>query len=507
MANDPWSRDTALALGAPLFAAALLSSAYEIGARQTDAYLGPGLATARGVAVGLSVVGLVTGYVCGARWLRRVTHRGQLVLRLVMALCLLCSGSVPLWFWAFGTPKAMPFVACGVPGAAGLLAGAALGALVQASALPYRELQSVRLLLAPAPLAGALLLALVVSTALSYLGVWRAAATLSGALGLLCSLIPRWGEYWGDRRVPARWPSIVALSSAALSFAAAQAFVPAAFLARYPVELIWADAEADTVVISAQNTFELFEAQQLRTSSADDYRLAELAVHPALSGLASRRRVLVLGPAGGFLEREVLRYPDVTEVVSLSELNRAAFLRSLWPQLTFREVSGDARLRFVSAEPIPWLEQHASSFDQILVCLPGPASAAEGKYYTRYFYDLLARQLTPRGVLVVQATSRETLPNTFATLRATLGSAGLTVSSYEAPIPLLGAVSFLVGSRVALPEPMTRTLPAGLRFLDLPALRRSIATLATAPLQAEISTLAHQHAVVTWHVEQAELGN
>jgi spermidine synthase len=214
-----------------------------------------------------------------------------------------------------------------------------------------------------------------------------------------------------------------------------------------------------------------------------------------------------LGPAGGFLEREVLRYPDVTQVVSLSELDRATFLRSLWPQLTIREVSGDARLRFVSAEPMPWLEQHASSFDLILVCLPGPASAAEGKYYTRYFYELLARRLTSRGVLVVQATSRETLPDTFATLRASLSSAGLTVSSYEAPIPLLGSTSFLVGSRAVLPEPVARTLPNGLRFLDLPALHRSFATLATAPVPAQVSTLAHQHAVVTWHVEQAKLGN
>jgi spermidine synthase len=505
--NDDPPRDTALALGAPLFAAALLSAAYEIGARQTDAYLGPGLATPRGIAVGLTGLGLLTGYVCGARWSRRVTSPGDLVLRLVMALCLLCSASAPLWFWAFAAPKAMPWVACSVPSGAGLLAGAALGALVQASALPYRELQSVRLVLAPVPLAGALALALLVSTALSYLGVWRAAATLAGALAVLCSLIFRWRDYWGDLREPARWPSIVALAAAGVSFAAAQAFVPASLLARYPVELVWADAEADTVVISAQNTFELFEAQQLRTSSADDYRLAELAVHPALSGLPSRRRVLVLGPAGGFLEREVLRYPDVLEVVSLSEADRSAFRRSLWPELTFREIYGDTRLRFVSAEPMPWLEQNAQSFDQIVICLAGPASAAEGKYYTRYFYQLLARHLEPSGVLVVQATSREALPGTFASVLATLSSAGLIVSSYEAPIPLLGAVSFLVGSRVALFEPEAQTLPHGLRFLDLAALRRATSARKTAPLGAEISTLAHQRAVVTWHVEQARLGN
>jgi spermidine synthase len=497
----------ALAAGVPLFAAVLLSTAYEVGARQTDAYLGPGLSLPRSIAVALTVAGVSVGAVLGARLLAAAARRVVLIARLAVALSLVCAASAPLWFYAFAAPSALLLVAFCLPTAVGLLAGAALGALVRASALPYRELQSVRLWLAPLPLGGALLLTLAASTALSYLGVWRAAAALAGVLAVMSSLLPRFSDFLGDLRAPSRWPSLVALGSAGLSFAAAQAFVPATLLARYPTELVWADAEADTVVISAQNTFELFEAQQLRASSVDDYRLAELAVHPTLSALPARQSVLILGPAGGFLEREVLRYSDVTEVVSASETDRSAFRRSLWPRQALRGSDADTRLRFLVAEPIPWLEQQAARFDQIVISLPAPASAAEGKYYTRYFYELLARQLTEQGALVVQAPSRATLPRTFDSVAQTLRSAGLTVSSYEAPIPLLGAVSFLVGRRGSALQRAAPTLPAGLRFLDAAALRRSTALGEATPAAAEISTLSEQHAVVTWHREQASLGN
>jgi spermidine synthase len=494
-------------VGVPLAAATLLCAAYEVGARQTDAYLGPGLATPRAFSVTVACLGLALGFVMGRSWLAAAEQRGELIARLLMTLSLVCSASAGLWFWGFARPAVLPFVAWCVPSSVGLLAGAALGALVRATALPYRELHSIRLLLAPIPLGCALALALAASTALSYLGLWRAAATLAGALGALGALLPRLADYLGDARPASRWPHLLALGSATLSFVLAQAFVPAELLARYPTEVVWADAEADTVVISAQNTFELFEAQQLRTSSVDDYRLAELAVHPMVAALRRRERALLLAPAGGFLERELLRYRDVADIVSLSETDRTAFRRSLWPRRALHGAERDSRLRFIVAEPMPWLEQREARFDCIVVSLPAPATAAEGKYYTRYFYELLRDHLTADGAVVVQAGSRSALPSTFASIRETLRSAGLSVTSYEAPVPLLGAVSFLIGTRGPAPQPRPAALPRGLRFLDSAALGRATAAHDGPSEAAEVSTLAQQHAIVTWHREQARLGN
>jgi spermidine synthase len=393
-----------------------------------------------------------------------------------------------------------------LPGVVGLTVGASAGALCQATALAYRELQGARLLLAPVPLLLAVGLALAGSTALSYLGLWRAAATLSGVLAGLALLVPRFVEYLSDRRPPARWPGLAALAVSVVSFAAAQAFVPAQVLARYPSEVVWADADAELVVISAQNTFELFASSQLALSSADDYRHAELAVHPLLSVLRPRRRVLVLGPAGGALEREVLRYRNVAEVVSLSETDGRKFRASLWPRHAASALD-DPRLRFVVAEPLPWLEGTSQRFDAIVLSQPSPATASEGKYYTRYFYRLLAEHLTDRGALVVQATSRSALPSTFAGIRDTLQAAGMVTTGYEAPIPLLGAVSFLIATPHRGLELEAPALPLGLRFVDGAALRRAFSPPRSEPVRSAISTLDELNVMEAWHHEQLRLGN
>lgn len=507
VASSAAGRDRQLAAWVPAFAAATLSTAYEVGARQTDAYLGPQLSIPRGSALLLVAAGLALGFVAGRRRLRGAAERGAVLMQLACAVCLVGSLSAAAWFWGFSAPRALPFIACALPAGMGLVAGACVGALFQATALAYRELQGARLLLAPLPLVVALGLTLAGSAALSYLGLWRAAASISGVLAGLSLLVPYFADYLGDRRRASRWPALAALAVSVFSFAAAQAFVPAQLLARYPTEVVWADRNAELVVISAQNTFELFESQQLQLSSVDDYRFAELAVHPLLSVLRAQRRVLVLGPAGASLEREVLRYRNVAEVVSLSETDGRAFRASLWPQHAAAAALNDPRLRFVVAEPLPWLERSPQRFDAIVLSRPAPATASEGKYYTRYFYQLLAEHLTAQGALVVQATSYASLPGTFAVIRETLHSAGLTTTSYEAPVPLLGALSFLIGTRHDRPKLDAPALPEGLRFVDRAVLNRAFSSTQQQPARASISTLNELHALDVWHHEQLQLGN
>jgi spermidine synthase len=138
--------------------------------------------------------------------------------------------------------------------------------------------------------------------------------------------------------------------------------------------------------------------------------------------------------------------------------------------------------------------------------LPAPASYAEGKYYTSYFFQLLERHLSARGALVVQATSRATMPATFAIIERSLHSSGLMLAVYEAPVPLLGAVSFILATRQAF-RPDARRLPQGLRLLDGPALARAFALGAGEPTSAQLSSLDHQRAVEAFHHEQSKLGN
>lgn len=499
-------RDAELAAFLPLLGLALFAAAHELSIRQTDAYLGPGLAVPRGWSIGLSLATAGLGLWLGQRALLAAARRTELLQRLACSLALLCAISGPLWFWGFAAPPLLSWVALLVPALAGGLAGAALGALFRGLGLAYRELGSVRFLLAPLPLLGALGLALLGALALTYAGLWRAGAGLGATLAGLCLLLGRFRAYFSEQDLPARRPAVLALGACVASLAFAQAFVPASVLLRYPAEVVWTDGdEHELVVTSAQNTFQLFEAEQLRLTSADGYRYAELCVHPVLSRTASGGRVLLLGTAGGFLEHEVLKHRNVTELVSLSEAPHPRFAASVWPTVVHGNV-GDSRLRGRSAEALPWLEQDTTRFDTIIAALPAPASYAEGKYYTSYFYRLLAEHLAPEGALVVQATSQASLPRSHATIHHTLRQAGLILTTYEAALPLLGPTSFIIASRKPF-SPAPGQLPPGLRFLDARALERSFALAPGAPADAPLSSLDHQRAVEAFHRDHVVLGN
>ncbi|HKY36033.1 MAG TPA: hypothetical protein VJN18_08850 [Polyangiaceae bacterium] len=506
MASEPAARDTELAGFVPLFALSLLAAAHE-GLRQTDAYLGPGLSTPRSVAVLLLLSGFALGAWLGRRALLRAARRATLLVQLTSVLVGVCAVSGPLWFWAFEAKGALALAGCGLPLVIGLASGASSGALLQAAGLAYRELGALGRLLGPLPLLGALGLALLGALACSHAGLWRASAGIGLVAAALSLRLGRYAVYFSDTSVPPSWPATLGFVMSGASIALAQAFVPASVVTRYPAEVVWTQGDdASLVVTSAQNTLQLFEAGQLRLSSADAYRLAESAVHPALSAMKRRKRVLLLGPAGGFLEREVLRYRDVVELVSVAERDGASFRHSSWPQAAGAELS-DPRLRFEIGEPLVWLEQQPRRFDAILVSLPLPSSYLEGKHYTRFFYQVLEQHLEQDGVLVVQAASRASLPATFAGIRATLHSAAFASVAYEAPIPLQGAVSFLIATRRDDFRLAAQSLPAGLRFLDAPALERaSRLGIQSSKEQAPISTLDNQHAVESWQTEHSALG-
>jgi spermidine synthase len=499
-------RDAELAAFLPLLGLALLAAAHELVVRQTDAYLGPGLSTPRGLSIGLSLAGAALGTWLGQRALLAAARRAELVQRLSCALAVLCAASGPLWFWGFGASTIASGVALVVPVLAGGLAGAALGALFCGLGLAYRELGSLRFLLAPLPLLGALALALVSATMLTYAGLWRAAAAVGAVLAGLCLLLGRFAAYFSERSAPARRPAGWAMAACIASLFSAQAFVPASVLLRYPAEVVWTEGDDhELVVTSAQNTFQLFEAEQLRLTSADGYRFAELCVHPVLARHQAGGRVLLLGSAGGFLEHEVLKHHTVTELVSLSESPRPRFAASLWPSAAHGPLA-DHRLRERVGEPLPWLERDTTRFDTIIVALPAPASYAQGKYYTSHFFRLLEEHLAPEGALVLHATSQASLPRTHATIHHTLSHAGLVLTTYEAPLPLLGPASFIIASRKPLALEAAN-LPPGLRFVDARTLERVFALAPSAPAVAPLSSLDHQRAVETFHQDHSALGN
>jgi len=219
------------------------------------------------------------------------------------------------------------------------------------------------------------------------------------------------------------------------------------------------------VVTRWRDDLRLFLNQNLQFSSKDEYRYHEALVHPGLANLPWAKRVLVLGGGDGLAVREVLKYPGV-ESVTLVDLDPAMTqLFSTAPQL--RALNGDAfaspKVKIINADAARWLEEAEQSYDFIVVDFPDPSNYSVGKLYSTAFYRLLQKRLTPRGRIVVQATSPFYARQSFWIVVETLKESGLQVAPYHALVPSFGEWGFILAGKEAYAAPTAYAVP--LRFL------------------------------------------
>ncbi len=221
------------------------------------------------------------------------------------------------------------------------------------------------------------------------------------------------------------------------------------------------------VVTRWRDDFRLFLNAHLQFSSRDEYRYHEALVHPALASLSHRRRVLVLGGGDGMAVREILRYPDVEEVV-LVDLDRemTAMFRD-HPELS--RLNGGAfrspRVKVVNADAFVWLRETDARFQLAIVDFPDPTNFSVGKLYTTSFYRELARHLEEGGLAAVQSTSPMFARRSFWCIAETMRAAGWRVSPYHVYVPSFGEWGFMLGSLGDYRTP--ERLPEGLRFLTV----------------------------------------
>jgi spermidine synthase len=490
-----------------LLIACAIAATHELLGTQAAAYLDPGAGPPRAWATASGLLAVSIGAFGESRL------RGGSAKRLpwlLAAASLVTTGSAYVLFYSFQQSSLFPALAIGVPVLGGGLLGASLAAATRAFGRSLLALGAIDRALHP-PLAGALALALgLAAAAAAVIGLLRSAA----AIGLLLALLSAWCgplTQFLERRPlsharAARIFSFFALAAGFGGFFGAEALVPASELALHGNRIVFAarSERASYVVTSGQDAFELFVDGRLALSGLDDQRYHEPLVHPALSVAPRRARVAVLGLGHGSELREVLRHPDVTEVWlvvpdrTLPELAK----RLVWPAQG--PVLRDPRVRLVQREAAVWLAQGTDRLDVVIVDLPDPASAIDGKNYTRHFYRLLSERLAPDGVAVVQATSPFGSPRTFGGILRTLEAAGLSTRPYRAPVPSYGDWGFVLASRqpVAEPPPELDRWLAGSTRLECFGLSADMLAFG----EARVSTLDAQVVVGTFAEEQAALG-
>ncbi len=254
----------------------------------------------------------------------------------------------------------------------------------------------------------------------------------------------------------------------------------------------------------------LFLNGNLQFAERDEYRYHEALVHPAMAAFSTGgpKRVAVLGGGDGMAVREVLKYPSV-ESVTLVELD-PAMTKLFSEQPTLVKLNGGAltspKVKVVNIDAFAWLESATDMFDVIIVDFPDPTNFSIGKLYTNSFYALLDKRLSASGYAVIQTTSPLVARKSFWTVAQTIESVCLTATPYHAHVPSFGEWGFIIASRRPWHQP--KSLPAELRFLDLPSLPALFdfpPDMARVPV--EVNRLSNQVLVTTYEEEWGKVAH
>ena len=151
----------------------------------------------------------------------------------------------------------------------------------------------------------------------------------------------------------------------------------------------------------------LFLDGDLQLSTLDEYRYHESLVHPALSASRTPRRVLLLGAGDGMALREILKWPEVEQVLVIELDPQVIDLARRYPALIRANGNAfdDPRITVRHEDAFKAVAELDQTFDVILADFPDPDVAAISKLYSLGFYRQIQHHLTSNGVFVTQASS------------------------------------------------------------------------------------------------------
>jgi predicted membrane-bound spermidine synthase len=210
--------------------------------------------------------------------------------------------------------------------------------------------------------------------------------------------------------------------------------------------------KGDCVKVLETSDVRLYLDKQLQFSSLDEQIYHEALVHPALSMVQKRERILIAGGGDGFAIREVLKYPDVKHIdlVDLDPL--MIHMASNIPKVANlnQRALHDKRVSVHQKDIQVFQKEQKEPYDVIIVDLPDPGDEILSRLYTVEFFKKLSNLLTKDGILVCQSHSPEYAPFVYWSIGLSLKGTGMHVRSYHTEVPSFGDWGFHLASKKPL---------------------------------------------------------
>ena len=176
---------------------------------------------------------------------------------------------------------------------------------------------------------------------------------------------------------------------------------------------------------------------EFQSAERDEFIYHEAMVQPAMILHHDPKKVAIIGGGEGAAIREVLSHKTV-EMAVMVDLDEKVVECAKEFLPTFHDGSfSDERATVLFEDGRKFLEETDVTFDVIIIDITCPLEAGPAyNLFTKEFYDLVKRKLTPQGLLSVQAsTVSHTALTTYSVISRTLSEVFNNVFPSVAHIP------------------------------------------------------------------------
>jgi spermidine synthase len=208
----------------------------------------------------------------------------------------------------------------------------------------------------------------------------------------------------------------------------------------------------DVVETKAYGTMLLLDGLVMLTD-ADEFIYHEMISHIPLCLHKNPRRVVVIGGGDGGTVREILKHPDVEEVI-LCEIDGLVIdaSKKFFPEVAECLNPGyDKRVNVRVGDGVAFIKELHNEVDVILVDSTDPIGPGEG-LFSREFYRDVAKALRPGGIMAAQSESPWFTKEALGRIHRNISAGFKYRKSFVAPIPTYprGSWSWTVASQSAI---------------------------------------------------------
>jgi spermidine synthase len=269
---------------------------------------------------------------------------------------------------------------------------------------------------------------------------------------------------------------------------------------------------------SLSGNFRCYINGHIQFSSTDEHIYHEQLVHPAMLASNVAKRILILGGGDGMAVREVLKYPQVEEIILvdldpemtklaaehpiMSQLNGYSLadqrLKSVTsqgissdgsyqletqPQRRLKQVTSTApKLKVINIDAASYIKSAEGLFDVIILDFPDPSGPELAKLYSMHFYGELKNKLTADGIMIQQSTSPYRAKEAFLCIGRTMQAAGFSAIPSHDHVPSFGEWGWWIASHAELTSDeqlrqriqQIETIPVATKYLTAELIHASL---------------------------------